>query len=101
MHSITQNQQNRVFEWVRNHLQDDGLFAMEVRGHKNSLYRMGIPVIDEKDAFIFENHYRRFLKFDMLLEELKDFNIIYAKEDKGFAPFRDEDDYFIRVIAQK
>ncbi|WP_299546292.1 adenylyl-sulfate kinase [uncultured Helicobacter sp.] len=101
LHSITQNQQNRVFEWVRNHLQDDGLFAMEVRGHKNSLYRMGIPVIDEKDAFIFENHYRRFLKFDMLLEELKDFNIIYAKEDKGFAPFRDEDDYFIRVIAQK
>ncbi|WP_370523450.1 hypothetical protein [Helicobacter winghamensis] len=82
-------------------MNSDGIFAIEVRGYKNSLYRMGIPVIDEKDAFIFENHYRRFLNFDALLRELKDFKIIYAREDVGFAPFADKDDYFIRVIAQK
>lgn len=101
LHSITQEQQNRVLRWVRSSLKNGGIFAIEVRGHKNSLYKMGIPVVDEKDAFIFESHYRRFLKFDTFLSELQDFKIIYAMEDKGFAPFKDEDDYFIRIIAQK
>ncbi len=100
LHSITQRQQDKVILWAKESLKRDGIFAIEVRGYKNSLYKMGIPVEGEKDAFIFENHYRRFLSLEDLLQQLQDFNIIYAEEKKGFAPFKEEDDYFIRVIAK-
>lgn len=101
LHSITQKQQDKVILWAKESLKRGGIFAIEVRGYKNSLYKMGIPVEGEKDAFIFENHYRRFLNLEDLLRQLQDFNIIYAKEEKGFAPFKEEDDYFIRVIVRK
>lgn len=53
-------------------------------------------------CFIFEEHFRRFLDFDELKQCVKNLGleILYAKEDKGFAPFKNEDDYFIRLIAQ-
>lgn len=101
LHSITQRQQDKVILWAKESLKRGGIFAIEVRGYKNSLYKMGIPVEGEKDAFIFENHYRRFLNLEGLLRQLQDFDIIYAKEEKGFAPFKEEDDYFIRVIVRK
>ncbi|WP_337213786.1 hypothetical protein [Campylobacter molothri] len=42
------------------------------------------------------------MDFDELKQCVKNLGleILYAKEDKGFAPFKNEDDYFIRLIAQ-
>ena len=108
LHSISVKEQEKVFEWAENALEEKGYFCIEARGHKNSLYKMGIPVEGEKDAFIFENHFRRFLDFKEVVNDLleRKFTIIYAAEERGFAPFShggggDENDCFIRIIAQK
>lgn len=102
LHSITYLEQIKVFSWVESVLRKNGLFCIEARGIRNSLYRIGIPLKDEEDAFIHDSHFRRFLKIERLIDDLKkEFNIIYSAEDKGFAPIGKEDDYFIRVIAQK
>ncbi|HED8437279.1 hypothetical protein AJ879_09060 [Campylobacter jejuni] len=81
------------------------MLCIEARGKKNSLFGKGERVIDNNEGeycFIFEEHFRRFLDFDELKYYVKNLGleILYAKEDKGFAPFKNEDDYFIRLIAQ-
>ncbi|AII15324.1 SAM-dependent methyltransferase [Campylobacter iguaniorum] len=101
IHSINASQQKKLFSWVVSALKTNGLFCIEVRGMKNSLFGKGEEI--SENEYIFQDHYRRFLDFDMLCNDLKclGFQIIFAKEDKGFAPFEDEDDVFIRVIAKK
>lgn len=98
LHSINAKQQDNLFAWIRANLKESGILAIECRGYKNSLYRLGVMV--EEDAFIYENHYRRFVDFENLCETLgKDYEILFAKEDKGFAPFNGEDDFFFRIIT--
>lgn len=87
--------------WCERNLKQNGLLRIEVRGQQNSLYKCGVMIEDEQDAFIYDNHYRRFLNFNELREDLKSYGLLFAKEDRGFAPFKDEDDFFIRIIARK
>lgn len=103
MHSINAIQQDRVLKWSFAQLDKDGLLCIEVRGKKNEIFRKGEKVIDEDDAYVYENHYRRFLDFNELCDQLKEvgFSLIYSREDKGFAPFKNTNETFIRVIAQK
>lgn len=56
----------------------------------------------EANAFIHDSHYRRFVDFESLCEVLEsqlNLTIHFAKEDRGFAPFNGEDDYFFRVVG--
>lgn len=102
LHSITKEQQERLFKWIVDNLKSNGLFCIEARGLKNSLYKKGEPVKNEKNAFIYNAHFRRFLDFEILCENLAThFKILYAKEDRNFAPYKDENDYFIRIIAKR
>lgn len=111
LHSITYIQQCELFAQIPSYLDCDGILAIETRGVQNSLYQKGERVQDEENAFIYESHYRRFVTLEDLLEDIRamnsdsrSFQILYAKESRGFAPFtqgdRYEDDYFIRVIAR-
>lgn len=104
-------QQCELFAQIPNYLDYDGILAIETRGVQNSLYQKGERIQDEENAFIYESHYRRFVTLEDLLEDIRamhsgsrSFQILYAKESRGFAPFtqgdRYEDDYFIRVIAK-
>lgn len=101
LHSITKSEQESLLPFVYKALKAQGIFCVEARGLKNSLYNQGLASGD--NAFIYDEHYRRFLDFEILCDELKilGFNLLFAKEDKGFAPFKNEDDIFIRIIAQK
>ncbi len=100
LHSINAIQEKRLFEWIKRNLKPQGFLAIECRGYKNSLNRLGVMV--ETDAFIYDNHYRRFVNFEYLVELLsQDYEILFAKEDKGFAPFNGEDDFFVRVVGLK
>ncbi len=111
LHSITHAQQKRLFAELPQYLKVGGILAIETRGKRNSLYQKGQATQDEKDAFIYEEHYRRFVslgdlcaEIEEILKDSKSFKILYAKESQGFAPFtqgkKKEDDYFIRVIAR-
>lgn len=103
LHSISKQQESKVIRWAYQNLNPNGKFCIEVRGQKNEIYQIGIPVENEPDAFILNNHYRRFLQFEALCNELKSigFNIEFAAEKKGFAPFNGQDETYIRVIGSK
>lgn len=103
LHSVTARQEADVLAWVFRNLNSNGSFCIEVRGQKNEIYQKGDAVAGEPDAFIYNNHYRRFLHFERFCEALRyiGFQIEYAAEEKGFAPFNGENETFIRVIAVK
>lgn len=129
LHSITYTQQTRLFSQIPHYLAFGGILAIETRGHKNALYQKGERVSGEEDAYIYQSHYRRFVALEDLLADIRTmsresnteskttqnqspstklkpstFEILYAQESRGFAPFTQgditEDDYFIRVIAR-
>lgn len=103
LHSVTKKEQDRTLAWCYSNLKKGGFLHIEVRGKRNELYKKGIPSKTEKDVFIYEDHHRRFVDFKELQNELEDigFKIIYAKEKKGFAPFKNTNYVFIRIICQK
>ncbi|WP_394981075.1 class I SAM-dependent methyltransferase [uncultured Helicobacter sp.] len=129
LHSITYTQQTRLFSQIPHYLAFGGILAIETRGHKNALYQKGERVSGEEGAYIYQSHYRRFVALEDLLADIRTmsresnteskttqnqspstklkpstFEILYAQESRGFAPFTQgditEDDYFIRVIAR-
>lgn len=102
LHSITHTQQESLLSQIPNFIAPNGILAIEARGKKNSLYKQGEPVENEANAFIHDNHYRRFVDFDNLCEIVEsqlNLEIHFAKEDRGFAPFNGEDDYFFRIVG--
>lgn len=103
LHSISQEQQHDVIQWAYRNLKDGGKLCIEVRGQKNEIFQVGEPVEGEPDAFILNDHYRRFLHFETFCEELRSchFQIDFAKEQKGFAPYNGQDETYIRVIASR
>ena len=103
IHSITEQQESRVVAWAFQNLNLNGKFCIEVRGQKNEIFEKGIPVENQPNAFIYDEHYRRFLNFENFVEKLKSigFTIDFAAESKGFAPFNGKDETFIRIIAIK
>lgn len=103
LHSISKKQQHSVIQWAYRNLNKNGRLCIEVRGQKNEIFQVGTPVEGEPDAFILNDHYRRFLHFESFCEELRSchFQIEYAKEQKGFAPYNGQDETYIRVIASR
>jgi tellurite methyltransferase len=103
LHSVSKEQEYRTLEWAYRNLKQDGYFCIEVRGQKNEIYKLGEQVENDPDAYIYDNHYRRFLNFENLLQVLKrlGFYIVFAAEEKGFAPYLTKDETYIRIIAKK
>ncbi len=103
LHSIKEEEETNVIKWSYDHIKNNGKLLIEARGKKNELYKLGEQVDGEPDAYIYENHYRRFIDIDNLCKKIEDvgFKIILAEEKSGFAPFNDTDYVFLRVIASK
>ena len=103
LHSVNKEQEKRTLEWAYRNLKKGGLLCIEVRGQKNEIYKVGEPVENDADAFILDNHYRRFLNFNNLCDDLKNlgFSLDFAAEDKDFAPYNGQNETYIRVIARK
>jgi tellurite methyltransferase len=102
LHAISKDE-DRVIKWASKNLKIGGKILIEARGKKNELYGKGIPVEGQENAYIYEDHYRRFIDIDELSNKLSSsgLKILISKEDRGFAPFKDTDYIFIRVIAIK
>ena len=103
LHSISKVQEKNVVNWAYRNLKPNGKLCIEVRGQKNEIYQVGIPVDGEPDAFILNDHYRRFIHFETFCKELESlgFKLDFAKEQKGFAPYNGTNETYIRVIASK
>lgn len=103
LHSISKEQEGQVIKWAFQNLKLSGALCIEVRGQKNEIFRAGEPVKGEPDAFILNNHFRRFIHFETFCKELESigFHITYAEEKKGFAPYNGEDETYIRIVANR
>lgn len=103
LHSISKTQEEKVLRWAYRNLNENGILCIEVRGQKNEIYKVGLPVEGEPDAFILNDHYRRFIHFESFCKSLETigFHIDFAAEDKDFAPFNGQNETYIRVIASK
>ena len=102
LHSVDAEGQGRALAWASRNLKPDGHLFIETRGQKNEIFGLGEPVDGEEDAFVYEEHYRRFVDFDKFVAEVaaNGFMIKEAEEAQGFAPHQGTDYHFIRVIAQ-
>jgi ubiquinone/menaquinone biosynthesis C-methylase UbiE len=103
LHSISKEQERKVLQWAYLNLNPNGKFCIEVRGQKNEIFQVGVPVDGDPDAFILNDHYRRFIHFESFCKELESigFLVDYAKEQKGFAPYNGTDETYIRIITSK
>lgn len=71
LHSISKEQQDKTLADCLKYCKEGGMLAIEVRGEKNSLCGKGKAVENEPNAFIYDNHYRRFLSFNQTLQEIE------------------------------
>lgn len=99
LHAVPAQVQAAALSWARSALASGGTLFIEARSVKGSLYGKGEPV--ERDAFLHDGHYRRFLRLDELLDELSGlgFSIASAVEQAGVAIYRDDDPVVLRVAA--
>jgi tellurite methyltransferase len=103
LHSINSNEQSKVLKWAFDQVKKGGFLFIEARGLKNGLFKKGKNFMGEPLSFIYDGHYRRFIDLKHILLELNEicFYILYSEEKRGFAPFNDENDFFIRIVVKK
>ena len=103
LHAISLQQQNDTLNWCATHLNPNGYLLIEARGTKNEYYGLGDAVAGESDAFIYEGHYRRFLRPDDTVQKLNGLGlmVISADEKANRAPFEGTNYKFLRIIAIK
>lgn len=101
LHSINSSQEQMLLRNVYRGLRPDGKLFIEVRGIHDPLCGKGKLV--ERNAYFYDNHYRRFLVLDELTASLEQigYQVEYAKESTGFAPYGNDNPAVIRVVAKK
>lgn len=100
LHAIDDSSQSGFIQNVKNLLKSDGILAIEARSVNDGKFGLGKKV--GKNAFIFDNHYRRFIELDELRQTLinSGFEIVYIDESSKFAPIKDESCVCVRVVAR-
>lgn len=101
IHAISLSDEIKLLENAYNSLEEKGLICIEVRSIKDSLFGKGKKI--GRDEYIYNNHYRRFIRMNEILERLIKigFHIRYAEENTDFAPFGEENPMIIRIVAEK
>lgn len=101
LHAINEQQETQILLKAYNMLKDRGYFFIEARSIRDGKYGLGRNV--ERNAFIYDGHYRRYIDMEELGQKLKSvgFVLIEQKESDRFAPKKGERSVCIRVIAQK
>ncbi len=100
LHSVNKADASRALNWAFSSLENNGYLFIEVRSIKDDLYGQGKQVAE--DAWQ-TDHYRRFVKNEEFKAELEEigFQIVYHKESRGLAPYKDEDPIAIRSVCKK
>lgn len=100
IHSISAVQEKKVLIHTYSNLKKNGTFFIEARSIKDDLYGIGKKV--QKNAY-YTDHYRRFIDMNELEQELKDigFEILFKKEGRGMAVYKQDDPVILRIIAKK
>lgn len=101
VHAISLEQEQELLRNVLRVLRMGGRFFIEVRSVNDDIYGMGEA--KEKDAYVYQGHYRRFIRLRDFIDRLCDvgFTLEYAEESDCFAPYKDSRPVCIRVTVVK
>ncbi len=101
LHAINEYQENQVLQKAYDMLKEKGYFFIEARSIHDGKYGVGKEV--EKNAYICDGHYRRFIDLKELVEKLKKigFDVIEQEESNQFAPQKGDNAVCLRIVAQK
>ncbi len=101
LHAINQKQETMLLRAMFRSLKPGGKLFIEVRSVNDPLFGKGRQL--ERNAFFYDNHYRRFIVLSELLDHLQaeGYRVEYARESTGFAPYGNDDPPVIRVVAVK
>lgn len=93
MHSVDEETEERVFSQLPQVLKVGGLFLMEARSTKD----------EQLEKTFGEGHFRRYLDFQTTVEKLEklNFRILEKQENQGLSPYKKEDPFLIRIVAQR
>lgn len=101
LHAINEQQETQILQKAYKMLKEKGYFFIEARSINDRKFGVGHNV--ERNAYICDGHYRRFIDLDELVSKLKaiGFIIIEQGESENFAPQKNGQTICIRVVAQK
>lgn len=101
LHAINEQQETQILAKTFDMLKKGGYLFIEARSIHDGKYGVGKEV--EKNAYIHDGHYRRFIDMKELGNKLKDlgFVIVELEESDQFAPKQGENAVCIRAISQK
>lgn len=101
LHAINEQQEIQILKKAYEMLKDEGYLFIEARSVNDKKYGVGQAV--EKNAFICDGHYRRFIELPELLLKLENigFWIAESEESDKFAPSKGDNATCVRVVAQK
>lgn len=100
LHSITEDREKKVFEWIESQLNDNGLFLLEVRSINDPMFKQGEQISENENI---TTHYRRYLDLNNTINSLKNcgLTILYKLESRGLSVYKDDDPMLIRIVAKK
>lgn len=101
LHAITEKQEEQLLGNVYKALKRNGLFMIEARTIHDQIYGLGEAV--EKNAFIYNDHYRRFIDPEELIRKVVKlgFTVVANEEKTGFSRTETEDPMLLRLIVRK
>ena len=101
LHAISERQEEQLIANVYKALKKDGLFMIEARTIRDNIYGLGELV--EKNAYIYDGHYRRFIDPEEIVAKLIEagFTVVYNQEGNGFSKVEDNDPILLRLIVKK
>ena len=82
-------------------MKKDGLLLIEVRSVKDEIFGLGKEIA--RNTYVYNNHSRRFVVLDELVEKLKSigFEIDFVDENNNYAIYKELNPIVIRIIARK
>lgn len=101
LHAISEKQEEQLINNVYKALKKNGLFMIEARTIHDRIFGLGEKV--EENAYIYDNHYRRFIDPEKLIDKAinKGFKVLYNQEKDGFSKTETDDPVLLRLILQK
>jgi cyclopropane fatty-acyl-phospholipid synthase-like methyltransferase len=100
-HSLNIEEESKMIKYAYNVLPLGGLFLIEARSIKSSLYGEGKQI--EKDTYFYNNHSRRFIEKNQLIDKLQKygFKIIEVVEEEGLAIHNNDNPVVVRIAIKK
>lgn len=101
LHAIAEMQEQYALRNARDTLKTGGMLFIEARSIKDDICGLGKCI--GENSYIYNDHFRRFIDKDKLVNNLESggFGIASEQEGRGFAPYGEEDPVVIRIIARK